>query len=397
MSNALRAAATGQAAKALTIFDFLENPKVKTGIAAVAGKFLTADRMLRLCVNAVKKTPDLQKCDPATVLGAMMASAALGLEPNTVQQQAFLIPYKRRAKVGGEWVDVFDCQFQIGARGFVTLAYRSPLISSFHSEAIHQGDHFKQMQGSKAFLEFSKSLGDRGPLIGAYSFASLHSGREEALVLPLDEILKIRERSETFRALRARVENAADDAERAKAEAKLRETPWIMFEDDMASKTATKKHAKKLPIAASDALAVAAELDDKLDAGAVDLKAFSDVEMVREVVAGDGEVPLIDDTSGGTDVSGERFGTSTKPAKEPAGAGGGDAHTSTNPAAKKTAAAKTSKGGDKKTPTYAELADQIAKAKDRDQAAEILDGVRGELAADLFADLGEHFARTWAA
>lgn len=394
MSNALRAAATGQATKPATIFDYLDNPKVKTGIAAVAGKFLTADRMLRLCVNAVKKTPDLQKCDPTTVLGAMMASAALGLEPNTVQQQAFLIPYKRRALVNGQWCDVFDCQFQIGARGFVTLAYRSPLIAQFHAEAIHQGDHFKQMQGSKAFLEFSKSLGDRGPLVGAYSYAAMTNGREESLVLPLDEILKIRERSETFRALRTKVEKAENDAERAKAEAKLAETPWVMWEDDMAAKSATKKHAKKLPLAANDSLAVASELDDRLEAGAVDLKALAEVEVVRDVVAGDGDLPALDNTSAGANVTGETFGTATRGERvEPAG--------KATPAAKKTAAAKSAPAAktasESKPRTYAQIADEITNAKDRDDAGAILDGARGELADDLLADLGEHYARTWPA
>ncbi len=104
-----------------TIFDFLEHAEVKKGIAAVAGKYLTADRMLRLCVNAVKKTPRLAECDPKSVLGAMMTSAALGLEPNTVQQQAFLIPYKKRVKVGDNWIDTYDCQFQIGYRGLSPL------------------------------------------------------------------------------------------------------------------------------------------------------------------------------------------------------------------------------------------------------------------------------------
>ncbi|MBP8177484.1 MAG: hypothetical protein KAX77_06910, partial [Xanthomonadales bacterium] len=78
-TNQLRAAATGQVAPApKTIYEYLEDPRVKQGIAAVAGKFLTPDRMLRLCVMAVKKTPKLAACDPTTVLGAMMTSAALG-------------------------------------------------------------------------------------------------------------------------------------------------------------------------------------------------------------------------------------------------------------------------------------------------------------------------------
>jgi recombination protein RecT len=83
-TQALKAVATGQVAadKAPTIFDYLEHAKVRKGITAVVGKYLRAERMLTLCVNAVKKTPRLLQCDPQSVLGAMMSSAALGLEPS---------------------------------------------------------------------------------------------------------------------------------------------------------------------------------------------------------------------------------------------------------------------------------------------------------------------------
>lgn len=310
-STALKAAVTGQVASApKTIFNYLDDPRVKTGIAAVAGKFLTADRMLRLCVNAVKKTPKLMECDPQTVLGAMMASAALGLEPNTVQQQAFLIPYKRRANINGKWGDVYDCQFQVGARGFVTLAYRSPQIKRLFAEAVHEGDLFEHMQGSQNFLRYAKTLKDRGTLIGSFCHVSLESGEETMCLLPLDEILKIRQRSETYRALLRNIESAENDKERKRAELSLAETPWVMWEDDMAAKSAIKKHAKQLPLATGDALSAAAELDNSGEAGAVNLRAMTDVEVVRSVVGDGMEAPQLENEPSETiETSGETFGT----------------------------------------------------------------------------------------
>ena len=307
----LRAAATGTAAPApKTIFEYLDDARVKQGIAAVAGKFLTPDRMLRLCVMAVKKTPKLAACDPTTVLGAMMTSAALGLEPNTVQQQAFLIPYNTRRKnpTTGQWGDVLECQFQIGYRGFLTLAYRSPRVSRVIAEAIHRGDHFKHRLGSGTFLEYEKSLTDRGDLIGAFSYVQLQEGGEIACVLPLEEIHKIRSRSETYRTLVRAVENATNDSERQKAEQKLADTPWMLWEDDMAAKSAIKKHAKMLPIASNDALAVAAEIDARGEAGALDLRAMTSVEQVREVFDGDGDPPALTDDTDQQQQSREAFG-----------------------------------------------------------------------------------------
>ena len=389
MNTALRAVATGQADnKQQGILALLENPKVAKGMAAVAGKFLQPDKMLRLCINAVHKTPDLMKCDPKTVLGAMMASAALDLEPNTVQQQAFLIPYKRNKKVGDDWVVTYDCQFQIGARGFRTLAYRSPIIKSLEAEAIRKGDHWKHRVGSNGLLEFEKALTDRGDLIGAFSYARLDGGAEVACVLPLDEILKIRARSETYRALVAGIEKAGNDRDRTRAEAKLAETPWVMWLDDMAAKSATKKHAKQLPLDASPVLAVAAELDNAGDAGTLDLGALTDPDLVREVRDGGTEAPqqLEDDTAGQGERSMEAFGTTqARGEAQPVRNEGNKPAPKARAAAKQEALPKV---------TYAQLADQIAKAKDRDEAAEVLDQGRG-LPDDQRAELTAVFNRNW--
>jgi recombination protein RecT len=292
-STALKAAATGSVSRPQrTIFDYLDDPRVKAGIAAVAGRYLTADRMLKLCINAVKKTPQLMKCDPQTVLGAMMTSAALGLEPNTIQQQAFLIPYKRRAKIGDSWVDVHECQFQVGARGFVTLAYRSPHIKSLAAEAIHDGDKFEHEIGSSTFLRYAKNLRERGALIGSFSHVLMAEGGESVCILPLDEILKIRSKSETYRALVRGVETAESAKDKARAEEKLAETPWVMWEDDMATKSAIKKHAKLLPIASGDALVAAADIDNRSDVSGntIDMRAMVDPDAVRSVI-GDGMSP----------------------------------------------------------------------------------------------------------
>lgn len=315
-ATALRAAATGEKPREQrTILHLLQDPRIGTGLAAVAGKYMTKERLLRLCINAVKKTPDLMKCDPQTVLGAMMTSCALGLEPNTVQQQAFLIPYKRSRKVGNEWVEEFDCQFQIGSRGYVTLAYRSEHIQSLDAAAIHDGDTFEHMRGSNAFLKYATALRDRGPLLGAFSYVRLTGGGESSIVLPLDEILKIRGKSETYRSLVKRVESAGNDSDKRRAQQKLDETPWVMWEDDMATKSAIKKHAKNLPIAAGDSFAVAAGIDEQGETGALDLGAMVDPERARAAMADVDDVPVLEHAPSEALVSTEAFGTTGRQAE----------------------------------------------------------------------------------
>lgn len=295
-----------------SIMEYLDDPRVIKGINAVAGKILTPERFLRLAVNAVKKTPDIAKCDPQSVLGSLMASAALGLEPNTVQQQAFLIPYKKsspRKDENGEimtdsrgkwiWDEIYECQFQIGYRGFITLAHRSPHIASIQAEAIHDGDMFDHMLGSESFLKYRKVLKDRGELTGAFCYTRLSSGTEVATVLPLDELLKIRSKSETYNALARKVreeerKERPDQKELDKARKKLAETPWVMWEDDMAAKSAIKKHAKQLPLMPGDAISAAAVLDSSADAGIVDMSAMTDPDVVRSVIDDGTEPPALE-------------------------------------------------------------------------------------------------------
>ena len=396
-TNQLRAAATGQATPApKTIYEYLEDSRVKQGIAAVAGKFLTPDRMLRLCVMAVKKTPKLAACDPTTVLGAMMTSAALGLEPNTVQQQAFLIPYNTRRKVGNQWVDVLECQFQIGYRGFLTLAYRSPQIQVMQADAIHEHDAWDHTLGSQTMLRYSKSLRERGALIGAFSWARINDQGESACVLPLEEIEKIRGRSETYRALMRGVEMAQDEQARNKAELKLLETPWVMWADDMAAKSAIKKHAKMLPIASNDALAVASEIDARGEAGALDLRSMTSVEQVREVIDEGGDPPALEDHTEEQAASREGFGTTQRRQADPEPAQQGQS--AATPAATKgkgkaaatpAPAADQSQGRGGPAPrTYAQIAEAINKLPDgaRDEALLELDGAR-HLPPDQVKDL----------
>ncbi|WP_375592280.1 recombinase RecT [Chitiniphilus eburneus] len=246
-----------------TLMQLLGDEKTKRQLGALAGQYATPDRMLALCVNAVRKTPRLAECEPKSVLGAFMAAAGLGLEPNTATGQAWLIPYKRRTYRNGRWVDDgYDCEFQIGYRGYITLAYRSPVVTSIQAEAIHEHDLFEHMQGSDAFLRFQKALKDRGALVGAFCLVKLRSGEEIACVLPLDEIHKIRSRSETYSKLVRDVEKAKEGSERREAANKLSQTPWVQWEDEMAAKSAIKRAFKRLPLAANDPLMVAAQIDE---------------------------------------------------------------------------------------------------------------------------------------
>lgn len=284
--------------KPKTIFDLLGEPRVQKGLSDVASRYLNPERLLRLCVNAVKKTPKLARCDTGSLLGAMMTSAALGLEPNTVTQEAFLIPYDNRRQINGIWQTVHECQFQIGYRGWIKLADRAG-YHRLQAQAIHTGDLFEHMQGSEVFLKYRKALKDRGALIGSFCH-TLRDGLELCTVLPLEEIHKIRGRSHTWRSL----EKALRDAEASgnegaitKASQKYHDTPWVLWEDDMAAKSAIKKHCKTLAGDGNTQLSAAASLEDLSLEGVLDLSAMTDPEVVKSTVEDGIDPPALDDLS----------------------------------------------------------------------------------------------------
>jgi recombination protein RecT len=288
--------------KPRTIFELLDDPRVKQGLATVAGRLLSPDRVMKLVTNAIYRTPKLALCEPKTVLGCLMASVSLGLEPNTPQGHAYLIPYRRRAQISGVWQDVYDCQFQVGYRGLIVLGYRSSKIRTIEAEAIHANDHFKHMKGSKNFLEHEIALVNRGDLVGAYCHSHLTDDMEMATVMPLDRILSVRDRSETFVALRSRLEEAKRAIETKPGDAKLQkelekaqrtfdETPWVLRIDEMASKTVVKRHVTaKLPLDPGDYLRAAIELDNAAERGVIDLSILADPDAASAVIA-DGAIP----------------------------------------------------------------------------------------------------------
>lgn len=283
------------------LLEMLSDPRVKTGIASVVGNAMKPERMLQLCLAAAKGNPKLLQCSPTSVLGAMMSAAALGLEPNTPQQQAFLIPYAKRGKLAdGTWGVVgYECQFQIGYRGYITLAHRSPQIDYLQAECIHENDVFEHIIGTNTVFKYQKKLANRGPAIGAFAYVKFKNGTEAACVLPLDELEKIRECSDTYTSLRDKVQNARNDNERSKAKKKLDETPWVMWFDDMAAKSAIKKLAKQLPLEQGSVLSAAQQLDTAGESGRViDMEKMTEPSTVLSIVQDGFAPPEIDASEG---------------------------------------------------------------------------------------------------
>lgn len=229
-ATALKAAVSGtaptikQPAKP-TIQGFLETYKGE--ITRALPKHMTADRMARIALTEFRKTPGLLKCDPATLFGAVIQCAQLGLEPGGTMGHAYLIPFENKKR------GTTDVQFIIGYRGMLDLARRSGQIISISAREVCANDQFAYRYGIDETIEHIPAEGTRGELSHVYAVAKLKDGGVQFEVLTRTQIEEIRNASQGYKmAIRF---NRTD-------------SPWISHFAEMAKKTAIRRLFKYLPV-----------------------------------------------------------------------------------------------------------------------------------------------------
>lgn len=126
---------------------------------------LEADRFLRIALNVVRDSPELQKCDPYSIMGAIMEAAELGLELGTAAW-AYLVPFAK------------ECQLIAGYRGLIQLAYRSGMVRRFPAGVVFKGDDFDFMMGSEEWVRHKPKFLTREPsdITHAWALAETVSG-----------------------------------------------------------------------------------------------------------------------------------------------------------------------------------------------------------------------------
>ena len=196
-------------------------PQIRKALPSV----ITPERFTRMVLTALSSSPKLQACTPMSFMGAMMQAAQLGVEPNTPLGQAYLIPY------GGV------CQFQLGYKGLIDLAYRSGEVSSIQAHEVHENDTFTYEYGLEPKLRHVPAQTDRGPVTFYYAVLKLKNGGVGFEVMSRDDV-------ETFARKKSKAYNNG---------------PWKTDFDEMAKKTVLKKVLKYAPLKTEFARAVASD------------------------------------------------------------------------------------------------------------------------------------------
>lgn len=104
---------------------------------------MTAQEFTITCVNAIKKTPKLLDCNIKSLFGSILLSAELGLKPNTPDGLSYIIPYGKEA------------QFQIGYKGLIEIALRSPMVKQIVGGAVYENEFYEETEGSYRYIKYT--------------------------------------------------------------------------------------------------------------------------------------------------------------------------------------------------------------------------------------------------
>lgn len=220
-----------------TVRDLLE--KSRKAFEQVLPRHMDPDRLLRIALSAVTRTPKLMACDSRTLLLALMNAALSGLEPNTPLGEGWLIPF-RNNKTGQT-----ECQFIPGYRGLLKIARNSGEVASIVARLVYAKDVFEVSFGTATEIKHVPVLdGDRGDVRLVYAVGRLKDQQADPYVeiMTKTEIEAIRKRSKSPTV-----------------------GPWQTDWDQMALKTVIRRICKYMP--ASVELNMAVALDDRAARG----------------------------------------------------------------------------------------------------------------------------------
>lgn len=152
--------------KSMSISDMIKalEPEIKRALPSV----ITPERFTRMALSAINNTPKLAECTQMSFLAALMNAAQLGLEPNTPLGEAYLIPFMNKG--------VLECQFQLGYKGMINLAYRNEQLQTIQAHCVYENDCFEYELGLEPKLYHKPCIGERGELVAVYALFKLENG-----------------------------------------------------------------------------------------------------------------------------------------------------------------------------------------------------------------------------
>ena len=169
----------------------------------------------------------------------MMTAAQLGMEPNTPLGQAYLIPFYNNK------THCSECQFQLGYKGLIDLAYRSGEVSIIQAQVVYEHDSFNYSFGLEPVLKHIPAASDRGEPTYVYAMFRTKEGGFGFDVMSMDAVrIFAQQYSKSFSS-----------------------GPWQRNFEEMAKKTVLKKVLKYAPLKSDFQRGLALDGTIKADVG----------------------------------------------------------------------------------------------------------------------------------
>jgi recombination protein RecT len=248
--------------KAASFRALLEREGMLQQIKQALPSHIKPEYMVRVVMTTLQKNPALLECNPQSILAAIIEASQLGLMPDGILGEGYLVPYKGA------------CQFQAGYRGFISLARRSGQVAFVAAELVFHCDEFDVEFGTNRRLvhkpDFDNiergtfdEFGELKGLRGAYAVVKYKDGEFDFEYMPLPLLNQIRNMS--------KAKNS-------------QYSPWNTPEarPEMYRKIPIRRLAKRLPL--SPEFQRLAAIDELRDFG-VDTKPEIDAGLSSEMVA----------------------------------------------------------------------------------------------------------------
>lgn len=202
---------------------------MKADIGKMHGEFakalpghISADKFVRTAQTAVALTRNIEKVtSPQSLLSACSKAAADGLILDG-REAALVIDGKG------------EVQYRPMMRGLLKLAWQSGEIKGMVVEIVRKGDVFRHAPTNltQPITHEVNHAGERGEPYVVYALAELKDGGIVHEVMSVDDVNRIRDRSDAWRAYKA---------------GKIKSTPWHTDWSEMARKTVFRRLSKYLP------------------------------------------------------------------------------------------------------------------------------------------------------
>lgn len=163
--------------------------RLKPQLARALPKHVTAERLARVALTAVRNNPKLAQADAMSLMGSIMTAAQLGLEPNTPLGQCYIIPYNNKVKgADGKEKWMMQASFQMGYKGIIELAHRSGQYRQITAHAVDEADEFNYSYGLNPTLVHTPAVAPSGKIVYYYAVYQLTNGGFDFRVWSRDQV-----------------------------------------------------------------------------------------------------------------------------------------------------------------------------------------------------------------